>query len=250
MSTGQPLILSLETSGSSTAVALTRGGVQDGLTLASLSLNSNITHSRRLLTAIDWILAETGSGWPDVGAVAVSIGPGSFTGLRIGLATAKGLAMATNKPLVGVSTLDALALNCGRERLVCAALDARKKEVYACLYRPDTHGILRRETAIRVLDPATLAREVVEPVVFVGDAVPVYGGLWRELLGTKFHCAPPSLHSPDAAALGFLAAEMLGKNEYLDLDDAAPLYVRASDAELSLGKRSAVSGAAQRPLVM
>lgn len=246
MNDGPPLILSLETSGSCTAVALTRGGVQDGQALASLSLNSNITHSRRLLTAIDWILAETDCGWPDVGAVAVSIGPGSFTGLRIGLATAKGLAMAANKPLVGVSTLDALALNCSGERLVCSSLDARKKEVYACLYRSDAQGVPRRSSAIRVLDPATLAREVAEPVVFVGDAVPVYGGLWRELLGTKFHCAPPSLHTPDAAALGFLAAEILEKNESLGLDTAAPLYVRASDAELSLGKRRAVSDVVQR----
>lgn len=237
MTDGLPLILSIECSGLCSAVALTSGGVGDGQLLASLSLNSNVTHSRRLLTAIEWILAETGSKWSDIGALAVSIGPGSFTGLRIGLATAKGLALAVNKPLLGVSTLDALALNCTGRRLVCAAVDARKKEVYACLYRPDGQGTYRRSGAIRVLDPEALAAEIAEPVLFVGDAVMAYGNLWQELLGDHYCSAPRSLHVPDAAALGFLAGDMLRNNECLDLDSAAPLYVRASDAELSLGKR-------------
>jgi len=143
--------------------------------------------------------------------------------------------MATGKPLLGVSTLDALALNCTGERLICAVLDARKKEVYACFYRLDLDGIPRRVGAIRVLSPQQLASEISQPVIFVGDAVMVYGDLWREALADWFTSAPIPLHYPCASALGLLAGEMLLKKQFLDLAAAVPLYVRASDAELSLG---------------
>ncbi len=230
-----PLILSLDTASSCSSVALTRGGVTDGQVLASLSLNGNITHSRRLLTAIDWLLAETETDWQAVDGLAVSIGPGSFTGLRIGMATVKGLATAIHKPLLGVSTLDALALNCTGGQLICAVLDARKKEVYTCFYRSDLQGIPRRMGAIRVVTPQSLVADIEQPVLFVGDAVMVYGDFWQESLGVRFVSAPRTLHYPCASAIGLLAGEMLQQNQSIELATAAPLYVRASDAELSLG---------------
>ncbi|MDO8947301.1 MAG: tRNA (adenosine(37)-N6)-threonylcarbamoyltransferase complex dimerization subunit type 1 TsaB [Desulfocapsaceae bacterium] len=230
-----PLILAIDTASSCSAVALTRGSVVGGQVVASLSLNSNVTHSRRLLAAINWLFNESGTEWQNVDGLAVSLGPGSFTGLRIGMATAKGLITATQKPLLGVSTLDALALNCSGERLICAVLDARKKEVYTCFYRYDTEGIPRRDGTIRVLSPQRLAEEIQQPVLFVGDAVMLYGELWQEALGTRFASAPRTLHYPCASALGLLAGEMLQQDQCLDPDSAAPLYVRASDAELSLG---------------
>ena len=238
MSSDLPLVLAIDTASNCSSVALTlgaAGAMAGGQVIASLSLNSSVTHSRRLLGAIDWLMAETGTSWQAVQGLAVSVGPGSFTGLRIGMATVKGLAMATGKPLLGVSTLDALALNCTGERLICAVLDARKKEVYACFYRHDIDGIPRRAGAIRVLSPQQLAAEISQPVVFVGDAVMAYGELWREALAEWFASAPIPLHYPCASALGLLAGEMLLKNQCLDLAAAVPLYVRASDAELSLG---------------
>ncbi|MBV5306007.1 MAG: tRNA (adenosine(37)-N6)-threonylcarbamoyltransferase complex dimerization subunit type 1 TsaB [Desulfobulbaceae bacterium] len=238
MNSDMPLVLAVDTASSCSSVALTRGvagAVAGGQVIASLSLNSSVTHSRRLLGAIDWLLAETGTSWQAVNGLAVSVGPGSFTGLRIGMATVKGLAMATGKPLLGVSTLDALALNCTGERLICAVLDARKKEVYACFYRLDLDGIPRRVGTIRVLSPQQLASEISQPVIFVGDAVMVYGDLWRETLADWFASAPIPLHYPCASALGLLAGEMLLNKQFLDLVTAVPLYVRASDAELSLG---------------
>lgn len=236
-----PLILAIDTAGSCSSVALTRGTVgasTRGQVVASLSLNSSVTHSRRLLSAIDWLLAETETTWQALQGLAVSLGPGSFTGLRIGMATVKGLAMAAGKPLLGVSTLDALALNCTGERLICAVMDARKKEVYTCFYHPDRQGVPRRAGEIRVINPQKLAAEISQPVLFVGDAVMAYGDIWQEALGDWFAAAPIPLHYPCAGALGLLAGEMLMKNQCLDLAAAAPLYVRASDAELSLVKVS------------
>lgn len=235
MNEGMPLILALDTASSCSSVALTRGPVVGGQMLASLSLNSSVTHSRRLLAAIDWLLGEAAIDRQAVDGLAVSLGPGSFTGLRIGMATVKGLVTALDKPLLGVSTLDALALNCTGDRLICAVLDARKKEVYTCCYRHDLQGIPRRVGTIRVVSPQKLADEIEQPVLFVGDAVGVYGDLWQEVLGDRFASAPATLHYPCASALGLLAGEMLQQNQCLDLATAAPLYVRASDAELSLG---------------
>jgi len=230
-----PLILSLDTASSCSSVALTRGSVANGQVLASLSLNSNITHSRRLLAAIDWLLSEAEADWQAVTGLAISLGPGSFTGLRIGMATVKGLATAIHKPLLGVSTLDALAFNCTGEQLICTVLDARKKEVYTCFYRSDLYGIPRRIGAIRVITPQRLVADIEQPVLFVGDAVMVYGDFWKEALGASFVSAPRTLHYPCASAIGLLAGEMLQQDQCLELSTAVPLYVRASDAELSLG---------------
>lgn len=235
MNSGLPLILAIDTATTCSSVALTRGGVGEGEVVASLSLNSGVTHSRRLLTAIDWLLSEAGIDLQGVDGLAVSLGPGSFTGLRIGMATVKGLATALDKPLLGVSTLDALALNCTGERLICAVLDARKKEVYTCFYRVDLQGIPRRDGAIRVVTPQQLTGDIRQPVLFVGDAVMLYGDLWQEALGNLFSRAPRMLHYPCAGGIGLLAGEMLQRDQCLDLAVAAPLYVRASDAELSLG---------------
>ena len=122
----QPVILAIDTATAATSLAITRGTRKKGEVIASLGLSSNVTHSRRLLTSIDWLMGEVELGWNDIDAIGVSLGPGSFTGLRIGMATAKGLATAAGVGLIGVSTLDALAAKCVTSRLVCAVLDARK----------------------------------------------------------------------------------------------------------------------------
>lgn len=241
----RPLILALDTATACCSLALTAGTMADGRVLASLSLNSRITHSRRLITAIDWLFAETEVDWSRIDGVAVGLGPGSFTGLRIGMATAKGLAATAGKPLLGVSTLDALAGNCMSTRLICAALDARKREVYVAFYRCDGAGVPQRISAIRAVDPLKLADEISEPVVIVGDAVLVYGDHWRRELGEKVDFAPVALHYPSAAVLGLLTAGNLQNNRILDLAAAVPLYVRASDAELSLeANKTSPAGAA------
>jgi tRNA threonylcarbamoyladenosine biosynthesis protein TsaB len=231
---GYPLILAIETATPSCSVAITEGGQQGGRVLAALTLCGTVTHSQRLLTRIGQLLEETAVTWSMLDGVAVSIGPGSFTGLRIGMATAKGLAFAGNRPLLGVSTLTSLASSCSSAKKICAALDARKKQVYAAFFRRSPSGRLEQNTATVVVVPEQLAAGIGEPVYMVGDAVAVYGEYWREVLGDRYEAAPAQLHLPSAASLGLIAAEQLQRGELLHPGLAVPLYVRASEAELNL----------------
>ena len=106
------LILSIETATGCGSVALTGGGVHNGKLLAEATAQPEVTHSRRLLGSVDWVMQAAGIGWDRLDGVAISLGPGSFTGLRIGMAAAKGIVFAAQKPLIGVQTLDAIALSC------------------------------------------------------------------------------------------------------------------------------------------
>lgn len=237
MSGDRPLILAVDTATSCSSVALTAGDVHQGELLASLSLNSKVTHSRRLLTGIDWLLSENSIDFSDIDGLAVGLGPGSFTGLRIAMATMKGLATAMAKPLLGVSTLDGLALCCSGEKPLCVVLDARKKEVYRRWYRQDARNIYRSQGTIQALTPEELVAEVSEATLMVGDALLSYGRDMKESLEDLMSTAPLPLYYPSAAAIGFLCCEQLQQGDVMDLDSAVPLYVRASDAELSLIKK-------------
>jgi len=233
----QPLILAIDTATPATGLALTRGTLTEGEVVASLGLSSNVTHSRRLLSSIDWLMEEVGLGWSDIDGIGVSLGPGSFTGLRIGMATAKGLAAAAGIKLLGVSTLDSLAAKCVTNTLICSVLDARKKEVYAALYKRDDDGHLLRTCEICAISPEDLAAQITEPVMMVGDGAVVYGKVFEEGIGDNLHIVPSVLHEPAATSLGFLCARDFLEGEFLDVGSAVPLYVRSSDAELNLKKK-------------
>jgi tRNA threonylcarbamoyladenosine biosynthesis protein TsaB len=237
----QPLILSMDTATPCSAVALTHGGRKDGRVVASLSLTGKVSHSRRLLAAIDYLMREAEVDWASIAGIAVSLGPGSFTGLRIGMATAKGLAAAAGKVLLGVSTLDALAAKCVTRQLICSVLDARKKEVYAAFYRCGENGLSDRISEMTVVAPEKLAAAIAEPVVMLGDGAVAYGELFSSLLGEKVTFAPAQLHEPSATSLGMLAGEKLVSGELLDPVEAVPVYIRSSDAELNLLRKNAKS---------
>lgn len=230
----RPLILAIDTATPCCSVALTEGDQGSGRILASLNLCGTVTHSRRLLTMIEGLLRETAVTWPMLDGIAVSTGPGRFTGLRIGMATAKGLACAAEKPLLGISTLAGLASVCSTAKLICTVLDARKKEVYAAFFRRDEDGRIRQTAKFSVISPEQLAECIEEPVYMIGDAIATYGKYWREILGNLLEIAPSQLHPPSAASLGLLAAEQLQAGNILDIGSASPFYVRASDAELGL----------------
>ncbi len=232
-----PLLLSLDTATKCSSVSLTRGSLEDGQIVAHLSLNSDITHSRRLIKSVEILFEETGTNWPAVAAVAVGLGPGSFTGLRIGMATAKGFASAAGIKLLGVSTLDGLAAMCVTEKKICAVMDARKKQVYTAYYQHNEEGKLRRIGDIRVLAPEILAEEIAEPVLMVGDGTTTYGEMWKGIAGEHLCFAPPQLHAPSAAAIGLLCGKLYQQGKFLDISSASPVYVRASDAELSLADK-------------
>jgi len=225
-----PLLLALETTGMCGSIAL----VAEGVCVAEFSLQTRATHSRRLLHGVEWLLNQVGCDWPQIHGIAVSLGPGSFTGLRIGLSTAKGLAMAADKPLVGVPTLDALAAQFAHlAHPLCVVLDARKKEVYAAFYESSAHGAFRRTSDFLVLAPETLAAKITVPTVLVGDGAVLYEERFRELLGDLALPLPSSCYFPRAATVGMLAWPLYRRRDFLEPAAAVPIYVRASDAELN-----------------
>ena len=248
--TNPPFILAIDTSTLVASAAITSGTLADGSVRAVFSWRGAVSHSSRLLAVIETMMAETGIGFGQLAGLAIGLGPGSFTGLRIAMATVKGLAMATGLPLYGASSLDILAAAISGERQVCAVLDARKKEIYAGRYRLVTGRPPERLGQIVAIKPEAVETLVDEPCLFVGDAVPVYDALWRRQLGDLYQIVPACCHFPSAAALGLVAGQLRNQGDVLP-PAAAPLYVRASDAELNLergtGSMRPVGGMAKMP---
>jgi len=230
------LIIAFDTSTPCCSIAITLGGLFDGRIIASLSLDTGVTHSRRLLSSIDYLLRESSLSLEDISAISLGLGPGSFTGLRIGMATAKGLAHGTGKPLIGISSLDAIAASLSTEELICVLLDARKNEVYSCFYRCDERGQARSCSVPSVMSAARLAEQIEEPVVMAGDGVTVYSDVLKGVLGEKMKSVSALHRYPSAAAIGFLARYNYEEKLFLDLEKGVPTYIRDSDAELSLSR--------------
>lgn len=235
MTDSLPLILSIETAAGCGSVALTRGGVQNGTLIAEAAVHAETSHSRQLLGSVEWVMQAAGINWNDLDAIAVSIGPGSFTGLRIGLAAAKGMVFAAGKPLIAVPTLDAVALACPlADGPLWCIMDARKQEVYAACYGAD-----RQQTSpAEAVRPEILAEKIAPPAVIAGPGLAAYQHIFAQIEGVRL--IPPALSSPSAAKIGFLAAEKLARGESSDPASAAPLYVRPSEAEVNLKKKAAV----------
>lgn len=226
-------VVGIETSTLVGGIAL----LDDDTLVTEYTLNVAPTHSERLLAALDRTLAATRWGLDEVDGLAVAVGPGSFTGLRIGVATAKGLALATGKPLVGVPTLDALARTLPFARHpVCPILDAKKGEVYASLYRTD-EGEVERLWGYLALTPGELCRRLDGPVIFVGDGVAAFQELLARELGADALFAPPSRRLPSAAAVAELGLRALRAGQAHDPAALAPLYIRPSEAELARTRR-------------
>jgi tRNA threonylcarbamoyladenosine biosynthesis protein TsaB len=221
-------VLAIETSTMAGSVALVDG---DEL-VSEYLLNIDITHSERLLLAIDCVMQDTRIPMGEIDGFAISIGPGSFTGLRIGTTTIKGLAYATNKPVVGIPTLDAMAENISfTGYLICPILDARKKQVYTALYNRDAKNRLIKLTPDLAIDPRELLKKIQEKVVFLGDAIKVYHTLIKEALQDMAFFAPLNLRLPRAANIAKLSLDQFKKNNVLDLNTFTPSYVRPSEAE-------------------
>jgi tRNA threonylcarbamoyladenosine biosynthesis protein TsaB len=230
-------LLAVETSTLTGAVAV----LDSGHVVAESRVSIAVTHGERLMASIDGVIRAARWGLADVDAFAVAQGPGSFTGLRIGLSTVKALAFASGKPVVGVPTLDALAWRlpyCAHP--VCAILDAKKNEVYAGLYRT-LEGQLEILEAPRAVAPGTLAEElrasVSGPVVFVGDAVGPFAPVLVDVLGARARLAPGDLRLPSAVTVGELGAQALHRGETMDPASVVPLYLRPSEAEIARERR-------------
>ncbi len=232
------LILAIETATGCGSVALTRGSVGEGRLLAECTLQPEVRHARRLLGNIEWMLDAAGIGWQDLDGIGISLGPGSFTGLRIGMAAAKGLAMAADLPLVGIPTLDGIALSCAAAATrVCCLLDARRQEVYAGFYEPAEQGIPVAAGPAMAVRPDVLLASLESPVLMAGPGTAACGDLLQRHPMVRLLPAP--LAHPRAARIGLLAAARLARGGTLDPVTAAPLYVRASEAEENLKKQRA-----------
>ncbi|QJA05340.1 tRNA (adenosine(37)-N6)-threonylcarbamoyltransferase complex dimerization subunit type 1 TsaB [Thermosulfurimonas marina] len=230
MGTQAPLILAFETSGETGGVALYQGRV-----LAEVTLSGALTYSRRLLPALDFLLGQLGLRLSQIEALAVAVGPGSFTGLRIGLATVKALALVLQRPVVGVETLAALAAQVPESPLpVCAVLDARRGELYAALYRM-VDGYPQVFMRPRIISPERLCAEISGPTLFVGEGLRLFREELRRRLGERFREAPGHLREGRAAAVAYLAERRLLSGSTDDPATLLPFYLRPSEAERSRG---------------
>ena len=161
--------------------------------LAQANIQENSTYSDQILGVVDRVLGETGTNLEGVDGFCLTVGPGSFTGLRVGASLVKGLVLATEKPFVGVDTLEAIALlGTSTKNQICAILDARKKEVYSARFRL-TEGTLERLSPDRAMPPEELCQEVTEPTVFVGSGLDTYSDLLSSQLESNFLLAPKKI---------------------------------------------------------
>ncbi|HUT85014.1 MAG TPA: tRNA (adenosine(37)-N6)-threonylcarbamoyltransferase complex dimerization subunit type 1 TsaB [Thermodesulfobacteriota bacterium] len=222
-------ILALETSTKVGSVAIS----EDEHLIAEYTLNVISTHSERLLPSIDQILRDSKLSIREIDGFAISLGPGSFTGLRIGISTVKGLALAAEKGVVGVPTLDVLAHNLAfTNLLVCPLLDARKGEVYTALYRGNGKDMLRKLTPDLALKPDELLSMIKETAIFLGDGVEVY----RNKLDNRENnhlFAPFYLNQPRASVLAKLGLEKFRQGHIFKEDEIQPLYCRLAEAEIA-----------------
>jgi len=224
-------ILGLETATWTASVGVTC----DGRAVAERTRRSESSHAPTIIALIDEVMRSAGIRIGDLDAIAVSAGPGSFTGLRIGLSTAKGLAYAANARLVAVPTLTALARAAGpRDGTVCPVLDARKGEVYAAGFRW-RDGRLEQTAAERAIAPAQLASLIAPPCTLIGDAVDVYGDVLRELFAASVDLLSLSQVPPSGAVVAQIGHELLANGSESAIESVEPRYVRPSEAELKAG---------------
>ena len=233
-------VLAIDSSGMTATVAV----VEDTQTIAEYTVNFKKTHSQTLLPMIDTMGKMIELDLKSIDAIAVAGGPGSFTGLRIGSATAKGLGLALEKPLIHVPTVDGLAYNIyGCQDIICPIMDARRKQVYTGMYtfaRREVEGSKETELVLDVLEAqnASPIEELIErlnihgrPVVFLGDGVPVYQDVIKEKMRVPFSFAPASANRQRAAVVGALGIQYYKEGKFETAMEHQPDYLRVSQAE-------------------
>lgn len=224
------LILGIESSSLTAGAAI----IRDDTVLAEYSVSFKKTHSQTLLSMIDEVVRMTQTDLNDLDAIAISAGPGSFTGLRIGSATAKGLCLALDKPLAEVSTLEAMALGCGfTSGLICPVIDARRRQVYTAVYSLDEQmeiTCIIEPSLMLVEELAEKLAQYKEKIMFTGDGINVYGQWFKEHVeGTLI--APSVSSFPRAAAVAQIGKKMYEQGRTISADDHRPVYLKKSQAE-------------------
>lgn len=245
-------ILAIDSSGLVASVAV----LEDEIMLAEYTVNYKKTHSQTLVPMLDEIKKMIDLELSTIDAIAVAAGPGSFTGLRIGSATAKGLGLALNKPVIAVPTIDAMAYNfCGSEQLICPIMDARRGQVYAGVYvfQGDILESFVEQCVIMMDDLMEKINQIGRSVIFLGDGVPVFRERISEMLKVPYSFAPAHMSRQRAGALGVLAFRYYAEEKENDgghVQTAAehrPDYLRPSQAERELAdKQHAAENAVQK----
>lgn len=223
-------ILALDSSGMVASVAV----AQDGDLLAEYTINHKKTHSQTLLPMLDTIVQMLQLQLDTLDAIAVAAGPGSFTGLRIGSATAKGLGLALDKPLIGIPTTQALAYNLyGAHGVICPIMDARRNQVYTGLYAFDggRMKILEDQMAADIHRVIQKLNQMGQPVIFSGDGVAVYQEEIEKHIEVPVCFAPAHANRQRAGAVAALAMEYLKEGRIQTAAEHKPDYLRVSQAE-------------------
>ncbi len=225
-------ILTIDTSTTACSAALSDGEKIS----AEFVLDTDRTLSKQLINQIDSILRGSGLTVDDLDGFGVALGPGSFTGLRVGIATVKGLAVASDKPVVGFSSLAMLAMNLPWSSYqVCPMLDARKNEVYAGLYQCESNPVIMSPDC--VTSPADFLDNIVETTVFLGSGAVRYRPMIESRLGNKAVFAPFYCNTPRASAGAALAFHAFLQGKSTVLDQLNPVYIRPSEAEIKKMER-------------
>lgn len=230
-------ILALDSSGLVASAAV----VENDITIAEYTVNYKKTHSQTLLPMLDEIKRMTELDLNSIDAIAIVSGPGSFTGLRIGAATAKGLGLALDIPIIPVPTVDAIAYNLyGSEKLICPLMDARRNQVYTGLYtfEGDALVTIRPQCAIDISEIITQINALGKEVVFLGDGVSVYMERLKELTQVRFYLAPPCCNRQRAACVAALGEVLYRQGRVQSAAEHAPDYLRLSQAERERNQKS------------
>lgn len=235
-------IIAIDSSGLVASVAI----AEDEEVIAEYNVQYKKTHSQTLLPMLDELKKMVDLDLQTVDAIAIARGPGSFTGLRIGSATAKGLGLALEIPIIEIPTLDGLACNLyGADKIVCPIMDARRNQVYTGLYsyREEKQSEDRKlrfsytlvpilpQCAASIQEIAEKCNEQQKEIIFLGDGVPVYEKQLEDLMKVPYSFAPAHMNRQRAASFAFLALEKLRKGEVVSATDHAPEYLRLSQAE-------------------
>ena len=227
-------LIAVDSSGLVASVAV----IEDDILVAEYTIQYKKTHSQTLLPMLDEIRNMIELNFNEVDGIAVAAGPGSFTGLRIGSATAKGLAFAMGKPIVPVPTVDGLAYNLyGTDKIICPIMDARRSQVYTGIYEfvleDDIYSlhIIREQCAVAFAEIADSLNELGREVIFLGDGVPVFREEMKSLMKVPYTFAPAHMNRQRAASIGVLGSIYFAQGRIQSGEEHSPEYLRLSQAE-------------------